>query len=336
LGKDVIDLEDVSLAFGEQGEKQILTKQTFRLGPGDRFGVVGVNGAGKTTLLALLADRLKQNSGKIKRGKTVVVAELTQNLADLDALGDLTPVQVIEKEKGTITVGKDGPGFLARTSMGSGKVGELTASQLTERLGFTSERAHTRLSELSGGERRRLQLARLLVGQPNVLLLDEPTNDLDTDTLAAIEDLLDTWQGTLVVVSHDRYLLERVTDRQWAMYGDGKIVDLPGGVDEYLRVLAGGKPSAPERPEPRLETTALPAGVGVTPEQRRQARKDVQRIEKRLAKIDDDEAKLHQLIADNPTDYSVTAEADQKLRALGVERETLEAEWLTAAELTEG
>ncbi|MFD6179579.1 ABC-F family ATP-binding cassette domain-containing protein, partial [Isoptericola sp. NPDC060282] len=235
LGKDVLDLEDVTVTVPARegseagprdaaGRRVLLDDVTWRLGPGDRYGVVGVNGAGKTTLLALLAGRREPDSGRVRRGKTVHVAELTQDVGELDDVAHLTAVQVVDREKRTVVV--------------DGK--ELTAGQLTERLGFTRERAHTLVRDLSGGERRRLQLLRLLVSEPNVLLLDEPTNDLDTDTLAAVEDLLDGWPGTLIVVSHDRYLLERVCDRQWALLGDGALRDLPGGVEQYLALRRAG------------------------------------------------------------------------------------------------
>ncbi|MGO2702715.1 MAG: ABC-F family ATP-binding cassette domain-containing protein, partial [Cellulosimicrobium funkei] len=223
LGKDVLDLEDVTVAVPRQdgqGERVLLDDVTWRLGPGDRYGVVGVNGAGKTTLLALLAGRREPDSGRVKRGKTVHVAELSQDVGELDDIAGARVIQVIEDEKRSVVV--------------DGK--ELSASQLVERLGFTRERSQTLVRDLSGGERRRLQLLRLLVAEPNVLLLDEPTNDLDTDTLAALEDLLDGWPGTLIVVSHDRYLLERVADRQVALLGDGQVRDLPGGVEQYLEL----------------------------------------------------------------------------------------------------
>ncbi|MEN5073151.1 ABC-F family ATP-binding cassette domain-containing protein, partial [Isoptericola cucumis] len=236
LGKDVLDLEDVTVAVPARdgheagprdaaGRRVLLDDVTWRLGPGDRFGVVGVNGAGKTTLLSLLAGSREPDSGRVRRGKTVHVAELSQDVGELDEVAHLTAVQVVDSEKRTVVV--------------DGK--ELTAGQLTERLGFTRERAHTIVRDLSGGERRRLQLLRLLVSEPNVLLLDEPTNDLDTDTLAAVEDLLDGWPGTLIVVSHDRYLLERVCDRQWALLGDGALRDLPGGVEQYLALRRGAR-----------------------------------------------------------------------------------------------
>ena len=346
LGKDVLDLENVTFNFpvsaGEiagqarndnHAKPPILVDQTWRLGPGDRYGIVGVNGAGKSTLLALLTGRLNPEKGRVKKGKTVQVAELSQGGDELDETANLTAVQVIEQEKRSFTLTKDTPSFMGRNASGGGTLGELTAAQLVERLGFTRERAHTQVKDLSGGERRRLQLARLLVQGPNVLLLDEPTNDLDTDTLAAIEDLLDGWPGTLVVVSHDRYLLERVADRQWAMYGDGRIVDLPGGVDEYLTKRRNLNADDVDRDsQPPLvvisQPTAEPSQADI-----RQAKKDLARIEKRLAKIEAEEAKLHDEIAANPTNHQAVANADNKLKTLATERTTLEEDWLTAADI---
>ncbi|WP_188037510.1 ABC-F family ATP-binding cassette domain-containing protein, partial [Actinotalea sp. JY-7885] len=244
-GKDVVDLEDVTVRFdGPAGPRTLLDDVTWRLGPGDRYGVVGVNGAGKTTLLRLIQGTLRPDQGRVKRGKTVAVAALTQDVAELDELAHLRVVEVVERERRVVAVG--------------GK--ELTASQLVERLGFTRERAQTVVGDLSGGERRRLQLLRLLVGEPNLLLLDEPTNDLDTDTLAAMEDLLDGWPGTLVVVSHDRYLLERVCDRQIALLGDGQVRDLPGGVEQYLELRRAARATAPTSPD-----AAEPAGTPAPP-----------------------------------------------------------------------
>jgi ATPase subunit of ABC transporter with duplicated ATPase domains len=339
LGKDVLDLESVSVTVPG---KVLFDDVTWRLGPGDRYGVVGVNGAGKTTLLALLAGRRAPDSGRVKRGKTIHVRELTQDVTELDELGGLTAVEVVEQEKGRVVV--------------DGK--ELTASQLTEKLGFTRERAYTLVRDLSGGERRRLQLLRLLVAEPNVLLLDEPTNDLDTDTLAAVEDLLDGWLGTLIVVSHDRYLLERVADRQVALLGDGTIRDLPGGVEEYLRLLAAAKAagaSASGTPAgagpgsgggPARAGSAggtAPSGAAAAPSdsgdealsQRdiRAAKKEASRIERRLAKIAQKEAELHETIAQQATDYQAVARLDAELRDLASERDELEAAWLEAAEV---
>ena len=197
---------------------EVLRHVTWRLAPGERVGVVGVNGAGKTTLLRLLEGVQQPTEGRVVRGRTVKVAALSQSTHELDALADKRVVEAVAMVGERVVV--------------DGK--ELTAAQLVERLGFTRQRAWTRVGEVSGGERRRLQLLRLLMTEPNVLLLDEPTNDLDTDTLAAVEDVLDSFPGTLVVVSHDRYLLERVTDHQVALLGDGGLRDLPGGVEQYL------------------------------------------------------------------------------------------------------
>jgi ATPase subunit of ABC transporter with duplicated ATPase domains len=335
LGKDVLDLEDVTVTVPG---RTLLDGVTWRLGPGDRFGVVGVNGAGKTTLLSLLAGRREPDGGRVRRGKTVHVAELTQDVGELDDLGHLTAVQVVDREKRTVVV--------------DGK--ELTAGQLTERLGFTRERAHTPVRDLSGGERRRLQLLRLLVSEPNVLLLDEPTNDLDTDTLAAVEDLLDGWPGTLVVVSHDRYLLERVCDRQWALLGDGALRDLPGGVEQYLALRRSGIGSAPavpassgsgsgsrsgspvdggaDSPGPAPVASNGTTAVVASAADVRTARKAIARIERRLGRIAEEEAALHEQITADPTAYEQVAELDARLRELAAEREELETEWLEAAE----
>ncbi|ADG73775.1 ABC transporter related protein [Cellulomonas flavigena DSM 20109] len=325
LGKDVLDLEDVTYTLPDG--RVLLDDVTWRLGPGDRYGVVGVNGAGKSTLLRLLTGRAQPTSGRVKRGKTVQVAELRQDVEDLDEVADLRVVEAVEREKSTVVVG--------------GK--ELTASQLVERLGFTRERARTPVRDLSGGERRRLQLLRLLVAEPNVLLLDEPTNDLDTDTLAAVEDLLDGWPGTLVVVSHDRYLLERVCDRQVALLGDGRLRDLPGGIEEYLErraaALAGGPGAsgvgaAAAAAEAGDAPTVVEASSPPAPSaaEVRAARKEVQRIERRLERIAALESDLHDRMAAQATDHQAVLALDAELRALAAEREELEVAWLEAAE----
>ncbi|WP_069386663.1 ABC-F family ATP-binding cassette domain-containing protein [Cellulosimicrobium cellulans] len=337
LGKDVLDLEDVTVAVpargpaaqdgtapGADARRVLLDDVTWRLGPGDRYGVVGVNGAGKTTLLALLAGRREPDSGRVKRGKTVHVAELSQDVGELDDIAGRRVVQVIEDEKRSVVV--------------DGK--ELTASQLVERLGFTRERAQTLVRDLSGGERRRLQLLRLLVAEPNVLLLDEPTNDLDTDTLAALEDLLDGWPGTLVVVSHDRYLLERVADRQVALLGDGQVRDLPGGVEQYLElrraaIASGERPAAVSVPAAPAGDAAAEEAAGSAPSaaEVRAAKKEINRIERRLSKIAELEARLHEKIAARATDFAAVAELDGELRTLAAEKDELEAAWLEAAEI---
>lgn len=342
LGKDVLDLEDVTVAVpavvsapgdaravgGADTRRVLLDDVTWRLGPGDRYGVVGVNGSGKTTLLALLAGRREPDAGRVKRGKTVHVAELSQDVGELDDIAGRRVVQVVEDEKRSVVV--------------DGK--ELTASQLVERLGFTRERSQTLVRDLSGGERRRLQLLRLLVAEPNVLLLDEPTNDLDTDTLAALEDLLDGWPGTLVVVSHDRYLLERVADRQVALLGDGRIRDLPGGVEQYLELrraaIAAASttgPAAAASPSTGAGTddATAPGAGGSVPSAAdvRAAKKEINRIERRLTKIADAEARLHEKIAAQATDFAAVAELDAELRTLAAEKDELEAAWLEAAEI---
>ncbi|MCL3861270.1 ABC-F family ATP-binding cassette domain-containing protein [Actinotalea sp. K2] len=326
-GKDVLDLESVTIAFpGPDGDERVLLDDlTWRLGPGDRYGLIGVNGAGKTTLLRLLAGVVAPQHGRVKRGKTAVVATLTQDVEELDELSHLRVVEVVERERRTVAVG--------------GK--ELTAAQLVERLGFARERSQTLVRDLSGGERRRLQLLRLLVGEPNVLLLDEPTNDLDTDTLAALEDLLDGWPGTLVVVSHDRYLLERVCDRQVALLGDGSLRDLPGGVEQYLELRRSGTGSRTTRggDEATGVAAAQPAASGLAVADRpsqaqlHAARKAIGRIERRLAKIAQREEQIHTRMADVAADHEAVLALDGELRDLVAERDRLEEEWLAAAEL---
>lgn len=329
LGKDVLDLEGVSLDFvgGDAGRK-LFDNVTLRLAPGQRLGLVGVNGAGKSTLLRLLNGEVTPSSGKVKRGKTVVTAVLSQDVKELDDVSDLRVIEVIEREKRSFSVG--------------GK--EFTAGQLVEQLGFTKEKQWTPVTDLSGGERRRLQLLRLLVGEPNVLMLDEPTNDLDTDTLAAVEDVLDGWPGTLVVVSHDRYLLERVTDSQMALLGDGKLRGLPGGVDQYLELreaaLANGTVSGGTSNGSSSPTAAGGSGAAATPSgpseaEKREARKDLNRIDRQLSKIAQQEEKLHvQMAAKSQSgDFDALGELNTKLEELLGEKEVLELEWLEAAEI---
>ena len=329
LGKDVLDLESVSLDFqGDDAGRKLFNNVTLRLAPGQRLGLVGVNGAGKSTLLRLLNGDITPDAGKVKRGKTVVTAVLSQDVKELDEVKDLRVVEVIEREKRSFNV--------------AGK--ELTAGQLVEQLGFTKEKQWTPVADLSGGERRRLQLLRLLVGEPNVLMLDEPTNDLDTDTLAAVEDVLDGWPGTLVVVSHDRYLLERVTDSQMALLGDGKLRDLPGGVDQYLELreaaLASGAVSAAgTSPTVASGTAGAASGAagtnGPTEAEKREARKELNRIDRQLGKIAQQEEKLHtQMAAKSESgDFDALGDLNTKLQELLSEKEGLELEWLEAAEL---
>ncbi|WP_048771773.1 ABC-F family ATP-binding cassette domain-containing protein [Cellulomonas flavigena] len=343
LGKDVIDLEDVSVSFTrpDGAALTILRDVTWRLAPAERVGIVGVNGAGKTTILNLLRGDLEPTSGRVRRGKTVQVATLSQDTHELDALADMRVVEAVADVAQTVVV--------------DGK--EVSASQMTERMGFTRTRAYTRIGEISGGERRRLQLMRLLMSQPNVLLLDEPTNDLDTDTLASMEDLLDTFPGTLVVVSHDRYLLERVTDHQVALLGDGQIRALPGGVEQYLQMRASAAREASGASRSPLPTHASPSPVGSASgagasssgvarggvsdaAARRAAKKELARIERKLerlrAEASDLEAKLEKLSIEVATDPSAVSELTKVSAAhqdVLAEMDELEEAWLEAADL---
>jgi ABC transport system ATP-binding/permease protein len=350
LGKTVLELEDVTV---EVGDRPLLDHVTWRLGPGDRVGVVGVNGAGKTTVLRLLAGEPLPAAevtigGHVVRGKTVRIGHLSQEVAELDP--GQRVLEAVTEVKLRIQVGKR----------------ELTASQLLERLGFTGDRQWTPVADLSGGERRRLQMLRLLMAEPNVLLLDEPTNDLDIEMLTEFEDVLDSWPGTLVVVSHDRYFLERVTDRIAALIGDGKIAFLPGGIEDYLErsrarraaqaarpgspaavaarsgspaaeaarsgspaaAAATAAPSAPSAPSPG----ALVAGSAAE----RAARKELDRLERLIARAGEREEKLHAELAANATDYEKLTELGAELSAVETEKAELEERWLQVAGALEG
>ncbi|GAB7190190.1 ABC-F family ATP-binding cassette domain-containing protein [Kineococcus sp. NUM-3379] len=326
LGRQVLDLEDVDIAREVGGRPKVLLERvTWRLGPGERIGVVGVNGAGKSTLLDLLTGALAPDSGTVKRGSTVVVAELSQEVRELDEVADLRALEAVQEVARHVRLGDR----------------DVPAGQMLERLGFTTQRQWTLVSDLSGGERRRLQLLRLLMSEPNVLLLDEPTNDLDTDTLAAVEDVLDGWPGTLVVVSHDRYLLERVTDRQVALLGDGKLRDLPNGVEEYLRLRAeraAASAAAPSAAQQAARTSAVPAPAGTGgagAAEVRAARKEMARVEKQLARVAEQEGRLHAEMVERATDHEAVTALDARLRELTAQREELELLWLEAAEVVE-
>jgi ATP-binding cassette subfamily F protein uup len=315
LGDKVLDAEDVSIGFGE---KTLLRDATWRLGPGDRVALVGVNGSGKTTLVNLLAGEIAPQAGHVERGATVRIAHLSQDTAEIP--GHLRVLESLEQVRGR-TVTSDGQ--------------ELTAAILCDRFGFRGPRARTLVKDLSGGERRRLQLMRLLMEEPNVLLLDEPTNDLDIDTLTALEDLLDHWPGTLVVVSHDRYFVERVCDDVYALMGDGGIRHLPGGIEQYveLRREAVGEaaPALARRAPAAPSASGAPTGGAL-----RAARKEAQRLERALEKLDAREATLHEAMAEHATDHGRLAELNAELAALVAERETTEAAWLEAAGALEG
>lgn len=326
LGKRVIDLENVSVSYPAPGggENQVLREVTWRLAPGERVGIVGVNGAGKTTLLRLLQGTQKPTSGRVRTGQTVDVVTLSQTTHELDQISELRVVEAVAAVAEHVTVG--------------GK--DLSASQLVERLGFTRQRAWTRVGEISGGERRRLQLLRLLMAQPNVLLLDEPTNDLDTDTLASIEDILDTFPGTLVVVSHDRYLLERVTDHQLALLGDGHLRDLPGGVEQYLELrrqqltAASGaagttSPTAEAKNAPSQGEQGALSGA-----QRHAAAKNLARLERQLDKVSAQIAKLHadmEAASADPGHVNDLIELGKQLSQAQERQADIELEWLEAA-----
>jgi ATP-binding cassette subfamily F protein uup len=316
LGKDVFDAEDVSLAFGD---RVLLDHVTFRLGPADRIGLLGPNGAGKTTFLKVLTGLLPPDSGKVKQGKTVRIANLSQTLEDLD--GSVTVLAHITD--------------IRRTAALAGRGGELTSSQLLERFGFTGDKLTTRISDLSGGERRRLQLLRILLDEPNVLILDEPTNDLDVETLTVLEDFLDGWPGTVVVVTHDRYFLERVSDSVYSVPGNGTVRHLPRGVEQYLEQLAAGT-TARRTTAPAPETATVEESAPVSDAVAiRAAKKDLNRIERQLAKLTEAEAKLHDQLAANASNYERLAELDTELRKLADERGELETAWFDAAERAE-
>ena len=340
LGKKVLDLEDVTVRYpvssdgagaGARAEREVLRHVTLRLAPGERVGVVGVNGAGKTTLLRLLEGVQEPTEGRVARGKTVQVATLSQSTHELDALADLRVVEAVAMVGERVVVGDK----------------EMTAAQLVERLGFTRQRAWTRVGEVSGGERRRLQLLRLLMTEPNVLLLDEPTNDLDTDTLAAVEDILDSFPGTLVVVSHDRYLLERVTDHQVALLGDGSVRDLPGGVEQYLQMRreAMGAAGSPRASAGAAASAATRAATEPTSERsatsgarRHEARKALGRIERKMERAAQSLAALHarmEEVSADPNRVGELAELGRELVAAEATHADLEEQWLEAAEALE-
>lgn len=323
LGKDVIDVEDVDLS---RGDRRLLSHATWRIGPGDRVGIVGVNGAGKTSVLSMLSGELAPSVGRVKLGRTVSLQHLTQQLDDLDPEGRVLPmVESIRR----VTKTQDG---------------EITASALLERFGFTGDRLTARIGDLSGGERRRFQLLRLLLTEPNVLLLDEPTNDLDIETLNVVEDFLDGWPGTLVVVSHDRYFLERVTDSVWALLGDGQISMLPRGVDEYLerraadlhlQLNAESAQSSPGVTAESAQSSPAAAKAKAGSAEERAARKTLARLDKQLERIAEQEAALNAEIAEHAQDYEKLAELSARLDVLANEKGELELEWLEAAEVLE-
>ena len=354
LGKDVVRLKDVTKEYGigDTGLKRmVIDHLDWIIGPGDRFGIVGANGAGKSTLLGLIDGSVQPTSGRVKIGKTVRFAVLSQRLDEVEALGGAKVAEVLTRYHSSYTIdGKD-----------------YSPAALLERLGFDPAQMMTPVRDLSGGQKRRMQLMLVLLSEPNVLVLDEPGNDFDTDMLGVMEDLLDSWAGTLIVVSHDRYLLERVTDQQFALM-DGKIRHLPGGVDEYLGLVAARRKhedfraaeGVPEPGQTGIGAANLLAAAGGRPgqsanailgacapamaddgkETRRRkyaARKRVTAIERKLAKLRDRKRDLESQIAAQAekNDYEELGRITAELQDVEAQSESLESEWIELGEFLE-
>ncbi|MEX5256810.1 ABC-F family ATP-binding cassette domain-containing protein [Kocuria arenosa] len=330
LGKDVVDLEKVSVSYPteDDGPREVLRDVTWLIAPGERTGILGVNGAGKSTLLGLVTGEVQPKSGRVKRGKTVKIATLTQQLSELEDVAEDRVSDVVASKRTT---------YLA-----DGK--EMTPGQLLERLGFTNEQLATPVKDLSGGQKRRLQLLMILLDEPNVLILDEPSNDLDTDMLTAMEDLLDTWPGTLLVVSHDRYLLERVTDQQYAVI-DGRFRHLPRGVEQYLELASqsrtGTAAGSANASNPLAATGTSSSSNGTTADggpklsgaQARAEQKEVGAIERKLEKLSTRVDTLHaEMAAHDQSDYTGLGRITARLTAVQDEIEELELRWLELSE----
>lgn len=329
LGKDVVDIENVDVSYPDStqpsGKREVLNKVTWRIAPGERTGILGVNGAGKSTLLGLVTGTTTPSSGRVKRGKTVKIATLTQQLDELtDVENDRVSDVIGRKKTSYVTEGK-----------------ELTPGQLLERLGFTSAQLSTPVRDLSGGQKRRLQLLLILLDEPNVLILDEPSNDLDTDMLAAMEDLLDTWPGTLLVVSHDRYLMERVTDQQYAII-DGAFRHLPGGVEEYLQLSAAGlggvsagavSDSSPLGKQGGNAPSSKPKVSGA---ELRAAQKEINQIDRKLEKLSQAKEAVHEkMAAHNQSDFEGLNKYTQEIAGIDSQVEELEMRWIELSEIVE-
>ncbi len=314
LGKEVVDLEDAGVRFGD---REVLRDVTWRIAPGERTGILGANGAGKSTLLALIAGTLEPSSGRVKRGKTVQIGMLDQQFSQLADIGADRVREVLARTKTTFTIdGKDH-----------------TPAQLLERLGFAREHLSARVAELSGGQKKRLQLLLLLLSEPNLIVLDEPANDADSDLLTAMEDLFDSWPGTLILVSHDRYLLERATDQQYAIL-DGRLRHVPGGVDEYLRLrIAQGAGPTTDSPGNRVTTVAEPPAGSLSGADRRAAQKEISAIERRLEKLGFSIKKVHtEMAGHDHSDYEGLQLHTDRLREFETEVEQLEGRWLELSE----
>jgi len=334
LGKDVIDIENATAGY--DGDP-VLRDVTWRIGPGERIGLLGANGSGKSTLLGLAAGTLTPTSGRVKHGKTVRIAVLDQQFAQLAEVADDRVREVLARTKTSFTI--------------DGK--EVTPAQMLERLGFSRAHLSSRVGDLSGGQARRLQILLVLLSEPNVLILDEPTNDVDTEMLTALEDVLDSWPGTLIVVSHDRYLLERVTDHQYAII-EGQLRHLPGGVEEYLGLARGaaGAGSRARAASPAAAATGAgraadsrPAETGtrgdtapaeVSPAEQRAARKEMAATERKLNRLAERIGAVHeQMAAHDPADYTGLAQATAELNQLQQENADLEERWLELSEIVE-
>lgn len=329
LGRKVIELENARL---ETPDGQVLVDDlTWRLAPGERVGLVGVNGSGKTTLLRALAGDHELAAGKRIEGQTVRLGWLRQELDDLDPQRRL--LDAVEDVATYVHLGTK----------------ELSASQLAERLGFSPKRQRTPVGDLSGGERRRLQLTRVLMSEPNVLLLDEPTNDLDIDTLQELESLLDEWPGTLVVVSHDRYLIERITDAAYALFGDGNLQHLPGGIEQYLQVRAASVSDAPRGAldlgpnrsgditgdgGSGTSATASSGKPEISAQKEREITKAMRALERKMDKLEKSEAQLDEKMAEAAEDVDTQrlTELNEEKSEVARRREELEAEWLELAD----
>lgn len=326
LGKKVIDLEDATISTPDG--RELVHDLTWRLAPGERIGLVGVNGSGKTTLLRTLAGDYPLTGGRRIEGRTVKIGWLRQELEDLDP--DRRLLDAVED-------------VASRVSLGPGKDAELTASQLAERLGFSAARQRTPIRDLSGGERRRLQLTRVLMAEPNVLLLDEPTNDLDIDTLQELESLLDGWAGTLVVISHDRFLIERICDSTWALFGDGALTNLPGGIQQYLdqRRARLALSSASDTATAQRATNAEDSAGKLSGHEERKLQRELGALERRMQKLAAQMDKLTAQMADaaapvtGEVDMALLTTLDQQLQDVRSEHEDCEMRWLEVAEARE-
>ena len=317
LGKDVVDLENISVSYDDT---VVLHDLTWRIAPGERTGILGVNGAGKSTLLSLVAGTLLPTTGRVKRGKTIKVATLTQQLFELEEIWNDRVSEVLGRQKSSYIAG--------------GK--EMTPGQLLERVGFSSAQLSTRVKELSGGQKRRLQLLLILLSEPNVLILDEPTNDLDTDMLAAIEDLLDSFPGILLVVSHDRYLIERVTDQQYAVI-DGGLRHLPKGVDQYLELRAKQQRDAERGTKADAPSSQKPSGSPkLAGAELRNAEKEFAAGGRKIEKLNGQIAALHVKMAEHDqSDYAGLGELSKELDALQSSLSVVETRWLELSVLLE-